>query len=189
MVSDPSDAAVAKVTPKAKPVGPFEPGACESDKDCEFDNPCDAHVCVRKTDADFPGCKESAPLPGSCVCAAHRCQLVRKEPATGAAKTGCKTLQDCELDAPTGVCRKGMSSGHVNEGGGFCACDSGTCTPRYEPPIHCKTSKDCSWVDNPRRPAAASKVPRPIKVVVLCKDQDWDSICHDGYCMIAVAGC
>jgi len=166
-----------------------KPAYCENDSACAFDDPCDAHACVGKSEAKPVACEESAPRPGRCVCASNHCTLVRKDPATGARKTGCTSNATCELDPPTGSCRAGKGARSLPTGGVFCACDAGTCTPEWVGEVTCKTSKDCSWLDDPWRPAPAAKVPRPFPPVVPCKTGEKDSVCSAGVCVLRAWKC
>jgi hypothetical protein len=73
--------------------------------------------------------------------------------------------------------------------GAFCSCDGGTCTPEVVEPVKCKSTKDCSWLEHPMRPAPASKVPRPYPPIVPCKTGEHESACVKGVCEIQVWKC
>lgn len=186
---DPVDAAappatVAKVAPKDADV----PARCENDKDCDYDDPCNAHACVAKT-APFVGCDKSLPPPGRCVCANNECTLVRKAPKTVALKTGCTKNAECEFRPSEGTCAAGKGTYFIERRGGFCTCDAGTCTPDFVDTIPCKSNADCSLQQDPLRPAASSIVPRPYPPITPCKGGERDSVCVKGVCEIRVWKC
>jgi hypothetical protein len=181
VTSDPIDASAPTVE-KPKPV--VAPVWCDSDKECAFDDPCNAKACVGAPDAPWLGCDESAPRPGTCVCAAHQCTLIRKSPATGAVKTGCTKDSECAFLPATGSCGAGTAATWVEDRSGFCTCSAGTCTPEWVEPVACKTSADCSWLENPRRVAPAKKVPRPYPPITPCKTGEFDSACVAGRCVL-----
>lgn len=185
--TDPVDAAPQPKQPKPKPKP--ERSYCEQDSECAFDDPCVATACVGKGDAAFVGCDESAPPPGRCICAGSHCTLMRKDAASGAAKTGCKSDGECAFEPATGSCVAGSDHAWIERRGGFCACSAGTCTPQFVDDVPCKTSSDCSWLESPKRPAPASKVPRPHPPVIPCSTGSFDSVCHAGRCELRVWKC
>ncbi len=178
----PSTATSATVT--AAPVASKATGPCTSDPDCAFDDPCLPSKCVRGA-AVLAKCDESSPKPGTCECAEGTCTLRRKDPATGAKKTGCTAATECAFDAATGSCAAGKSRALVDRGG-YCACSAGTCTPGFVEPVACKTSADCSWTTDPFRPVPSSKVPRPPgKPCGYSRSTE----CRDGFCKVTVWKC
>lgn len=183
------DAAPAPVT-KLPPEPPRRVEAyCSDDKDCAYDDPCNAHACVKKSEGGSIDCDKSAAKPGPCVCGAHMCTLMRNAPQSGALKTGCKSNSECAFHAVTGSCTAGSPPTSIERRGGFCVCDAGTCTPEFVEPIACKTSLDCSLLEHPWRPAAASKVPRPFPPVTPCKTGSRDSVCVAGECILRLWKC
>jgi hypothetical protein len=156
---------------------------CTKDDDCDWDDPCMAKRCLggpRKPIA----CEESSPRPGTCTCIADRCTLRRKTPAPPT--TGCKVDRDCGFVASLGICKPGVPpTDRIDEQGTFCRCDGGACAVEVVDAVPCKKPQDCSWLDDPRRPAPASKVPRPFPPVTPCKNGESDSICAaSGHCRI-----
>lgn len=186
-------ATVATAAPVAAPVASekpvLQPASCKDDSGCGWDDPCNAHACVGRAASGSTDCDKSAPPPGRCVCGDAVCTLVRKVPATGAAKTGCTKNFDCAFDPPTGTCRAGTGDRWIHETGGFCACVAGTCTPDFVDPVACKTHTDCSWLEEPFRPAPASKVPRPYPPAAPCKSASKDSVCVSGFCVLRAWKC
>jgi hypothetical protein len=127
--------------------------------------------------------------PGRCLCSDNKCTLVRKAPKTVAVKTGCTASSECEFRPRDGTCVAGKGKFFLEEGGAFCACDAGSCVPDFVDTIACKTNTDCSLLEAPLRPAAASKVPRPFPPITPCKTGERDSVCDKGRCVIRVWKC
>jgi hypothetical protein len=157
---------------------------CTSDLDCGWDQPCVAKLCVGAPKTPFIGCDKSSEPPGVCTCIDHRCTLRRKTllPPT----PGCKVDADCAFNASLGWCKPGTRKAErIEEEGTICRCDAGACVLEVVDPVPCKKTADCSWLENPRRPAPASKVPRAFPPVRPCKDGEWDSVCGaSGHCRI-----
>jgi hypothetical protein len=186
--NDPVDAGPPKaevVTPSPK----VEAASCSTDGDCAYDDPCNAKACVAKGDAAFVGCDKSLPPPGRCICGQNRCTLMRDAPSTGAAKTGCASDADCAFIAPTGSCARGTPERWIEERGGFCTCSAGICTPELVDAIPCKTTMDCNWLEDPRRPVSAKKVPRTRGPIKPCVDGSLDSVCDAGHCKLRLWKC
>jgi hypothetical protein len=183
---DPVDATPPVI--KSAAPAPKQPAFCSTDKDCDYDDPCNAHACVAKT-AGPRDCDKSAAPPGPCICGMHECTLMRKVPSAGAVKTGCKSNAECAFIASTGSCVAGTPETFIEKRGGFCVCDAGTCTPEFVDAVACKTSADCSFLENPMRPVPASKVPRPFPPITPCKTGERDSVCEKGQCVIRVWPC
>lgn len=187
IVADPVKSAGVDAGKPPKPAP--EEAFCESDAQCGWDDPCDATACVAKSKAGVVACEESAPKPGRCVCSGNRCAVIRNDPSTGAAKTGCTKNAECVFVPVTGSCRAGAARPMTEGGASFCRCDAGTCTPELVAPVPCKKTTDCSWLDDPWRPAPASKVPRPHPPIVPCKTGGRDSVCDAGSCVLRVWKC
>ena len=137
-----------------------------------------------------PDCDKSKPPPGPCICEAHQCTMMRKDPASGAVKTGCKTSDECAFVPTTGTCKAGSATMWIESRGGFCACSAGTCTPEFVPAIACKTTADCSWLDDPRRPVPSAKAPRPHSGPIKpCVEGSIDSVCAGGVCTLRMWKC
>jgi hypothetical protein len=195
------DAGASKPTPVPAPVSAApsiapsddvtsgEDAFCTGDADCSWDEPCMAKRCLGKPKTPFVGCDKSAPPPGTCTCIDHRCTLRRKTPLPPT--PGCKVDADCTVVASLGVCKPGpRTSNRIEEEGTMCRCDAGACALEVVDAVPCKTSADCSWLEDPRRPAPASKVPRAFPPVKPCKDGEWDSVCApSGHCRIVAWKC
>jgi polysaccharide biosynthesis protein PslG len=114
--------------------------------------------------------------------------------------TACSNNYDCEFDDP---CMKSKCV-HVppaDAGGqvkikceesapkpGDCMCIKSECT--LVEFVSCKTSDDCSWLEDPWRPAPASKVPRPYPPVTApCKSKSRDVVCDKGVCVTRAWKC
>lgn len=106
------------------------------------------------------------------------------EVAPTAVKTGCTTNAQCELEPMTGTCHAGAGPRSVPPGASFCACDAGACKAEFVAKVACKTSLDCSWVEDPWRAVPASKVPRPSPPVVPCSTGSRDVVCDAGSCVL-----
>lgn len=184
------DPATPKPAPAPAPTASVVPSSpkqgCSTDTDCAWDDPCVPTACMPATGAPFVGCDESTKPPGTCGCVLGACTLRRADPKTGAAKTGCSSSAQCAFEPKTGSCSAGSGPNHVDEGG-FCTCDSGTCTPGFVDRTPCKTSAECSWLDDPLRPVPASKVPRPAGKP--CSGYARSAECRDGACVTTVWKC
>ncbi|MGZ3453747.1 MAG: hypothetical protein ACXVEF_29350, partial [Polyangiales bacterium] len=144
IVSDPVDASPIPTT-KPKPTPKPEAAWCEKDSECTWDDLCFATACIGKGESGKTAvCEESAPPPGRCLCAENHCTLARTDPAKGAAKTGCKSDEECAFEPATGSCIAGRAS-PIRDRGGFCACNAGTCTPSFVDYVPCLSNADCSW--------------------------------------------
>jgi hypothetical protein len=185
IVSDPIDAGPPQ-SPEAAPPKTFASVSCDDDSQCGWDEACSPHACVGKGEAAPSACEESGPRPGRCLCAQNLCTLARTTPSQGAKKTGCKKDDECAFEPATGSCTAG-SPMPIHQRGGFCTCSAGTCTPQFVDYVPCHSNKDCSWLEDPLRPAPSTKVPRAS--VVPCKTGEHDSACVKGVCETRVWKC
>ncbi|MBI2393636.1 MAG: hypothetical protein HYV09_28920 [Deltaproteobacteria bacterium] len=178
------DAAKPLPTTTATTTAKITPSYCDADADCAWDPPCGAVACVARKSQKPSAEVCDGPVPGPCVCADGVCAARRHEAPTRA----CKSDADCGFDAPTGRCGDGPPM-PIREQGGLCRCDAGKCAAEWVGPVACKTTKDCSWLEDPLRPAPASKVPRPYATVKPCATGSRDSVCVKGVCRIVVWKC
>ncbi|HUS66122.1 MAG TPA: hypothetical protein VMZ28_16330 [Kofleriaceae bacterium] len=175
---------------------PVDVSSCAADSDCAFADPCMPSRCVTAASVpQSPGCDESAPATGTCVCYEKRCSL-KPGPShpVVAVDSDCTYVPGCVLDRATGGCAPGRDDDFRADRsvGPRCDCDSKVpqrCHFSWLDPIECKTVDDC-WVD----PAPFSHpIARPKKLrgktFRPCKDGEVAPACADGRCAMRAYGC
>lgn len=187
VVADPVDATPTKPAPAPAPEKKEPPKSvsCENDKDCGWDDQCFPTACVGNK--PMQACDESAPRPGACVCAMGTCTLLPKTPVS--TKTGCKSNAECAFEPATGTCAAGTRAFMISERGAFCTCAAGSCTPQIVERVACSTDAECSFLEDPLRPAPAAKVPRLFPPSKPCSHGSRDSVCRKGTCVVMVWKC
>lgn len=164
-----------------------ESSYCTKTSECGWDDDCIPHRCVARSPKPRE-CDKSLPSLGDCRCIEATCTYVRTKPeATGS----CAKDDECEFDPATGLCRPGSPpAAPIFEEGSFCRCVAKSCAVERVEPVPCKTALDCSWLEDPRRPAPASKVPRPWPPVKTpCASSSFDAVCKAGRCRLVAWKC
>lgn len=172
-------------TTSHSPIAPTWHGdSCNSDVDCGWSDPCSHDRCVSvRNVVPSHGCDTSPLSQATCVCVQHMCALKPVVLSDSASPPGCKTDNDCAVDAATGTCHlHGQLLGPIQEQGPLCLCSaqSGRCELQWWGPIPCESWRDCSYVLGGRaRPASSRQEPRlhnrPVRP---CMDGERDSVCE-----------
>lgn len=132
---------------------------------------------------------DAASAPSGAASVADVASVAGPSPSAPAVEPPCSAHADCALESSSGACRAGKGPRKVDGGERFCACVAGVCRPEVVAPVACKTTSDCSWLEAPWRPAAASSVPRPHPPVVPCKTGERDVVCNAGTCVLRAWKC
>lgn len=198
-VAAPSEATPPVTPPVTPPAGtPPQLGrdhrsvvACERDADCGWDDLCQPQRCVEAHVS--PGCEESYPRPGACLCVAGACTL---KPHTPPAPTGTCEPRACVVDRAGGRCvaDDGGVAEHLRsrapvDTGPSCDCiDPGQgCTFTWFEPVPCETVRDC-WVSpSPRRHPIARPEHLRKRDFKPCADGEAAPLCREGMCVVGPA--